>query len=62
MTDLYNTEAEEALIGAVLLNPDLIYTLAVDPKDFYVHGHRFIWEAYLRLKKSNTPIDYLTLC
>ena len=30
MTDLYNTEAEESLVAAPLLNPDVLYSLTTE--------------------------------
>jgi replicative DNA helicase len=74
MTDLYNSssgapaipysqEAEEAAIGAVLINPDSYYGLSAFLKedDFYLLRHRLIWQALDRLAGRSQPIDYLTL-
>jgi replicative DNA helicase len=76
MTDLYNPqsqsaapsipysqEAEEATIGAVLINPDSYYGLAAFLKedDFYLLRHRLIWQALDRMAGRSQPIDYLTL-
>ncbi|MGC4098985.1 MAG: DnaB-like helicase N-terminal domain-containing protein [Nitrospira sp.] len=43
----YSREAEEAVIGAVLINPEVYYDLAqfLQPDDFYIHRLRFIWES-----------------
>ena len=59
----HNREAEEATIGAVLINPDILSELCqiVDDKDFYIIRHQWIWQAYLKLQSSKTPIDFLTL-
>jgi replicative DNA helicase len=59
----HSREAEEAVIGAVLINPEVYYDLAqfLQPDDFYIHRLRFIWEAYVRLQERRVPIDSLTV-
>ena len=56
-------EAEEAVIGAILINPDSYYIVAqfLKAEDFYIDRHRFIWEAITRLQQRRTPVDFLTL-
>ncbi len=58
----HNREAEEALLGAVLLNPacwlDVAYIRA---EDFYNHRHRWIWEAVSSLKAANRAVDLVTV-
>jgi len=56
-------EAEEAILGAILINPDSYYEVAemLQASDFYIHRHRFIWEAITRLQERHTPVDFLTL-
>ncbi|MEZ0397357.1 MAG: replicative DNA helicase [Anaerolineales bacterium] len=59
----HNREAEEAVVGAVLINPEVYYDLAqfLQPEDFYIHRHRWIWEAFNRLHEQRIPIDFLTV-
>jgi len=59
----HSREAEEALIGAVMINPEAYYDVAqfLRAEDFYLHRHRFIWEAFTRLHESREPIDFLTV-
>ncbi|MBV6394107.1 MAG: Replicative DNA helicase [Anaerolineales bacterium] len=59
----HSREAEEAVVGAVLINPEVYYDIAqfLSPDDFYIHRNRWIWEAFIRLHESRTPIDMLTL-
>ena len=47
----HNREAEEAVLGSVLINPEAYYDLAefLEADDFYIHRHRWIWEAFKRL-------------
>jgi replicative DNA helicase len=58
-----NREAEEAVIGAVLINPEIYFDLAqfLQPDDFYIHRHRWIWEAFTSLHEKRIPLDFLTL-
>ena len=59
----HSREAEEAVIGSVLINPDAYYDVAqfLRADDFYIHRHRWIWEAFTRLHERRTPIDFLTV-
>jgi replicative DNA helicase len=59
----HNREAEEAVVGAVLINPEVYYDLAqfLQPEDFYIHRHRWIWDAFTRLHEKRTPVDFLTV-
>lgn len=59
----HSREAEEAVLGAVLINPDVYDELAafLQPRDFYIIRLRWIWEAYTCLKEKRIPIDFLTV-
>jgi replicative DNA helicase len=59
----YSEEAEEAVIGAVLINPDSYLTVAAFLKhdDFYFLRHQYIWQALQHLSDRDEPVDYLTL-
>lgn len=60
----HNREAEEAVIGSVLINPDIMPECRVVIKsadEFYIHRHRFIWKAYEALQERGTEIDVLTV-
>jgi replicative DNA helicase len=59
----HSREAEEAVLGAVLINPEAYYELAqlLEADDFYIVRNRWIWEAFNHLHESRTPIDYLTV-
>jgi replicative DNA helicase len=56
-------EAEEAVIGSVLINPEAYYDVAqfLQADDFYIHRHRWIWETFTRLHERRVPIDLLTV-
>jgi len=59
----HNREAEEAVVGAVLINPEAYLDLAqfLQPEDFYIVRHRWIWEAFARLHEKRIPLDFLTI-
>lgn len=59
----HSREAEEAVVGAVLINPEAYYDVAqfLSADDFYIHRHKFIWEAFTRLHEQRIPVDLLTL-
>ncbi|MBN1147496.1 MAG: replicative DNA helicase [Anaerolineales bacterium] len=59
----HSREAEEAVIGAVLINPEAYFEVAqfLRADDFYIHRHRWIWETFIRLHERQTPIDFLTV-
>ncbi len=59
----HSREAEEAVIGAVLINPEVYYDLAqfLNPDDFYLHRLRFVWEAFTSLHEKRIKIDFLTV-
>jgi len=59
-----NVEAEEAVLGALLIDPDAIIRLAtiLNPGDFYREKHGWIYDAMLNLHDRREPIDFLTVC
>lgn len=59
----YNHQAEEALIGSILISPERYPILAaiVKPEDFRVHRLQFVWSAADSLYKKGQPIDFVTL-
>ena len=59
----HSREAEEAVVGAVLINPEVYYDVAqfLQADDFYIHRHRWIWEAFAGLHEQRIPIDLLTV-
>ncbi len=59
----YSQEAEEAVLGAVMVNPEAFLGVAsfLKTDDFYILRHGYIWEALLRISERNEQIDYVTL-
>jgi replicative DNA helicase len=60
-----NLEAEQSVLGAVLLSEQTLYALTVDvnlkPEDFYRPSHGAIFAAMLSLYKDGEPVDKLTV-
>lgn len=56
-------DAEEAVLGSVLINPDAYFDVAtfLKPADFYAAKNRIVWQAYAALHERSTPIDMLTV-
>ncbi len=59
----HSREAEEAVVGAVFINPEVYYDVAqfLTADDFYIHRHKWIWDAYTSLHEQRIPIDLLTV-
>lgn len=59
----YDQTAEEAILGAVLLNNAKLATVAgtVRQEDFYVDAHRRIFGAMLKLSSGGAAVDHVTL-
>jgi len=59
----HSREAEEAVIGAVLINPEAYYDVAqfLQPDDFYIHRNQWIWHAFVSLHDRNEAIDIVTV-
>jgi replicative DNA helicase len=60
-----NLEAEQSVLGAVLLSDTALPALVIDerlhPDDFYRDGHARIYQAMLDLHTVGEPVDALTL-
>ena len=50
-------EAEQAVIGSILLQPDWLDELELDPEDFFTDDYRYLFQAELALKARGENID-----
>ncbi|MFN8472894.1 MAG: replicative DNA helicase [Anaerolineae bacterium] len=59
----FNIEAEEAVLGSLLLDPQAIVRIAafLKPDDFYRETNRWVFEAVLALYERRDAIDFLTV-
>jgi len=58
-----NMEAEQAVLGAILLNGDALITAMerITSDDFYRGSHQRIFEAMVELAEEDEPVDLITL-
>ena len=56
-------EAEQALLGSVMLRPEAIHEITdlINDECFYSEKHKVIWRAMLELMSKAEPIDLLSL-
>jgi replicative DNA helicase len=57
----HNLEAEKAVLGAVLINADAFEHAELEPVEFYRSAHQVLWKAYGDLRRTEWPIDLVTL-
>jgi len=58
-----NIEAEEAILGGILLDPEAIGRVSdrLVPEAFYISAHKDIYQAALRLHAQGKPTDLLSI-
>jgi len=59
----HSVEAEEAVLGAILMNPESLHEVApfLTAEDFFIVRHGWIYEAILRLHERGDAIDERTV-
>ena len=59
----HNIDAEKALIGAILIKPELMHDISVTvyPESFYADKHRQIYKSILEIFTKGDPIDLLSV-
>jgi len=65
ITPPHNLEAEQSVLGAILLSDRSLYALVIEEglraEDFYRERHGIIYEAMLALYNESEPVDVLTV-
>src|SRR5271167_713006 len=65
LTPPHNLEAEQSVLGAILLSDRSLYALVIEEglraDDFYRERHGTIYEAMLALYNESEPVDVLTV-
>ncbi|MEI8129581.1 MAG: replicative DNA helicase [bacterium] len=58
-----NIEAEEAVLGAILVNPSVITKVVefITPESFYKPAHKYVYESMLQLFNQNERIDLVSV-
>lgn len=56
-------EAEQAVIGSMLVNPDTVPTVleTLKPEHFYKQAHKLVFQSIIELFNDNEPIDIVTV-
>lgn len=57
----YSRDAEEAIVGCVLIDPSILRRVGLTDDDFYIQRLRFIWQSFSRLETAHDAIDILTI-
>src|SRR5437763_14795117 len=61
----HNLDAEQSVLGAILLSDRSLYALVIEEglraEDFYRERHGVIYEAMLALYNESEPVDVLTV-
>lgn len=59
----HNTEAEQAVLGAILIDPDALYEVGelLRPESFYRPAHGWLYEAIQTLHGRNEPLDIVAI-
>jgi replicative DNA helicase len=57
----YNLEAEQQILGAILIENNLIRKTNISIEDFYAQKHKQIYEAMIKLDIDGLPIDIISL-
>lgn len=59
----HNMEAEQAVLGAIFLEPSTIITATelLVPEDFYRTSHQLIFSVMMGLSERNEPVDVVTV-
>lgn len=62
-TPPHNVDVEKALLGAIILKPDVLHDVSVTvfPESFYADKHRIIYEAIASLFSHGNPIDLVSV-
>jgi len=58
-----NVDAEKALLGAIILKPDVMHDISVTvfPESFYADKHRAIYDAITKIFSKGDPIDTVSV-
>lgn len=58
---LYSIQAEQGLLGGLLLDPDKIKDINLQPEQMYRPQHVHIFRTMLEIDNGNEPVDFVTL-
>jgi len=56
----FSQEAEENVLGSILINAEVLKDINLQPEDFYIERNRWVFSAMLDLRRSGQDIDEFT--
>lgn len=60
-TGLYSIQAEQGLLGGLILDPDKIKDINLQPEQMYRPQHVHIFRTMLEIDGGNEPVDFVTM-
>lgn len=60
-TPPHSLDAERSVLGSVLLQPELLSQIALEPTDFHADAHQHVWRAYQHTLEAGCALDETTL-
>lgn len=57
----HNAEVEQALLGAIMTEPEIILEITTKPQEFFIESHAVVFEAMLELSRGGHEINAVTL-
>jgi replicative DNA helicase len=60
-TGLYSIQAEQGLLGGLILDPDKIKDINLQPEQMYRPQHVHIFRTMLEIDNGNEPVDFVTM-
>ena len=63
MSELYNTDLEQAVIGGLLIEPELLAEIRaiIGEKDFYSQAYREVFAKMIAMDDSQQPVDFMVV-
>lgn len=58
----HSRAAEESLLGSLLIDPEHLRRMTLEPEDFYIIRNRWIYQTMQDLNRQGQPVDYITVC
>ena len=59
--NLFNIEAEQSLLGSIILDSEVMKEITLKANDFYKEHHQEIFKSMMHLYKDRKPIDIIAL-
>lgn len=58
----HSEEAEQRLLGAMLIDNKIVHEIQLKPSDFYNESHKLIYEEIIKAAKTGLPFDPVSIC